>query len=211
MLSSGEKARPFGRIMSRDDERHRAEIGRDAIDAGDGHVPLVGRGGAARIGEIDRAVGFDDHVVRTQQALAAEAVGDDRDAAVRLITRDAAGQVLGREDAALQVAGDAVRLVGLLHGDGRAVLARRVSHPARGVDVVEEEIALFGHPQRTFGRADVAAKAGRELTDRLDGGDDVAERAVHLLDASRLLSEDGTAAHDREAAGGTRHAQHVPT
>ncbi len=79
------------------------------------------------------------------------------------------------------------------------------------MDVVEQQMALFGHPQRAFGGTDVAAKAGGELADRLVGRDDVAERAVHLLDASRLLSEDGTAAHDRETAGGTRHAQHLPT
>src|SRR6185503_981009 len=81
-----------------DHKRHRAEIGRHAINARDGDVPLIRRERTARIGEVDRAVGLHDDVVRTEQALAAETVGDDGDAAVRLVARDAAGQVLGRDD-----------------------------------------------------------------------------------------------------------------
>ena len=85
MLSSGENARPLGPTISSMRRRHGAEIGRDTIDASRGHVPLIGRERPARVGEVDRAVGLDDDVVRTQQALALEAVGDDRDAAVGLV------------------------------------------------------------------------------------------------------------------------------
>ena len=170
---------------------------------------MIGRERPARIGEVHRAVGFHDDIVGTQQALALEAVGDDGDAAVGLGAGDAARQMLGRDDAALQIAGEAVGLVGLLHRDGDA-LTRRVFHPPRGIDVVEEQVAAFLPPERPLGRTDIAAEALRQFDDRLSGVQDAGELRRHRLDAaSGLRARRAEPAHEQEAAGGGRHFQHL--
>jgi len=173
---------------------------------------LLGRERTAGIGEIDRAVGLYDDVVRTEQALALEGIGNDGEAAVGFLARDAAREMFGRDDAALQIAGEAVGLVGLLQGHRGGALARRVFHPARVFDVVEEEIAAFLDPHRAFRGTDIAAITGGELADRLVGGDDVGQSGIHLLDALCSLSCPNTAsaACKRKATRRTRHCQHVP-
>ena len=139
---------------------------------------MIGRERPARIGEVHRAVGFDDDIVGTQQAFALEAVGDDSDAAVGVGAGDTTRQMLGRDDAALQIAGEAVSLVSLLHRDGDA-LTRRVFHAARGIDVVEEQVTAFLPPERSFGRTDVAAETLRQFDDGLNGVQDAGELRRH--------------------------------
>ena len=191
-----------------DDERHRAEIRRHAVDARKRHVPLIGRGGAAGIGEVDRAVGFHDHVVGAEQTLALKAVGDHRDAAVGLVPRHAPGQVLGGNQPALQVARHAVGLVGLLHRDGHP-LARGVFDPSRGMDVVEEQVAPLGPPERAFGGADVAAVAGGQLADGLAGSDDAVQLRRHRLDPLCGLSPRRQHAGHGQATNGAGRPQEV--
>ena len=70
---------------------------------------------------LHRTVGLDDDVVRTQQALALEAVGDDGDAAVRLGAGDAARQVLGRDDRPCRSRVSPFASTGLLRRDGDAL------------------------------------------------------------------------------------------
>jgi hypothetical protein len=60
---------------------------------------VVGHDPVSRVGETDRAVGGDDHVVRRVQLLAVVAVGDDGDRAVELGTRDPPGAVLAGDEA----------------------------------------------------------------------------------------------------------------
>jgi hypothetical protein len=104
-----------------------------------------------RIGEINRAVGFNDNVVWPIQAASLEAVGNHCDAAVVLLASDAAGFVFAGQQPALQVAGEAIGLVGVLLEYGDA-LAGRVFHAFAGVDVAEQQIAALLPPQRPFGR-----------------------------------------------------------
>ena len=87
------------------------------IDAVEREVPLLARQrGAPGVGEVDRAVGLDDDVVRPVEAAALEAVGDHGEAAVELLPGDAAAVVLAGEQPALEIAGEPVRPVGLAPG-----------------------------------------------------------------------------------------------
>ena len=170
---------------------------------------MIGRERPARISEVHRAVGFDDDIVGTQQAFALEAVGDDSDAAVGLGAGDTARQMLGRDDAALQIAGETVGLVGLLHRDGNA-LTRREFHAARGIDVVEEQVAAFLPPDRSLGRTNIAAETLRQFDDRLSGVQDAGELRRYRFDAaSGLRARRVEPTHEQKAAGGGRHFQHL--
>ena len=80
---------PVGHHEIADQQGHRAEIGRDAVDAGEGQVPLLGAARAGpRIGEIDAAVGLHHHVVGPVELPPLEAVRDHRDAAVEFLPGD---------------------------------------------------------------------------------------------------------------------------
>ena len=136
-----------------DQQRHRAEIGRDAIHAGEGQVPLLGRGGAGpRVGEVDAAVGLDHDVIGPVELPPLKAVGDHRDAAVEFLPRDPPGVVLAGDQPALKVAGQPVGPVGRFL-EQRHALAGLVFHPLVVVDVAEQQIAAFLPPERSFGRA----------------------------------------------------------
>src|SRR5262249_23589831 len=131
-------------------ERHGTEIGAHPIDAHEGHIPLLPDiGSRPRVGEVDAAIGLDYHVVGPIEPLPLEAVGDHRDAAVRFLPRHAPALSLAGNDPALEIAGEAVGLVGVLleHADA---LPRRVFHPLAGVDVAEQQIAAFLPPHRAF-------------------------------------------------------------
>ena len=89
-------------------------------------------------------------------------------------------------------------------------LTRRVFHPARGIDVVEEQVAAFLPPERTLGRTDVAAEAFRQFDDGLSRVEDAGQLRRHRLDAPRgLRARRAEPAHEQEAAGGGRHFQHL--
>src|SRR5262249_13193109 len=166
--------------------------------------------GAVRIGEVDRAVGLDHDVVRPVEALALKIVGDHGEAAIKLTPRHPPRLVLAGDDAALLVAGEPVRLIGVLLEHGHA-LARRVLHPLDGMDVAEQEIAALLDPDRSLGRAERSAEAESDVLDRLGRGDDLFQRRIELLDAfcsRRLCSRSGPYRDGKAARRG--HAQHVP-
>ncbi len=119
------------------DERHGAEIGRDAVHAGKLQVPLLGDDVVVRIGEEDRAVGLDHDVVGAIEATPLKTVGDHREAAIELAPRDAPCLVLAGEQATLEVAREPVGPVGRLEDHGHA-LPRRVLDAPVVVDVVEQ-------------------------------------------------------------------------
>jgi hypothetical protein len=96
-------------------------IGRDAEHAREAQVPLLRYERAVRIGEVDRAVGLDHDVIRAVEALALKTVGDHRETAVKLAPRHPPGLVLAGDDAALLVAGEPVRLMGVLLEHGHAL------------------------------------------------------------------------------------------
>ena len=190
-------------------EPHGAEIGRDAIDARHAHFPGIARGAALRIGEIDRAVGFHDDIVRPAELFALICSGDDGDAAVRLETRDALRIGLAGDEPALHVARQPVRAVGVLAEHGNA-LPRRVFDPPCIVDVAEEKIAaVVLPPHRPFGLAAVATIAFGEHADGFRGGDDLVERGIHLIDV-RLRGADWANAAQHRYSTRDRQAQSSP-
>jgi hypothetical protein len=118
--------------------------------------------------------------------------------------------MLGGDEATLQIAGHAVGLVGLLHRDRRS-LTRRVLHPPRGVNVVEEKIAAFSPPHGAFGGTDIAAVAGSELADHLAGADDAIELGRHRLDLLRRLGPDDAHVRYGKTADRAGHSEKVTT
>ena len=201
---------PVGEDEIIDEEAERAEVGREAIDAGEGQVPLLGRGGAApRIGEIDRAVGLDHHVVGPVETPPLEAVREHGETAVELAPRHPPGVVLAREQPALQIAREPVGAIARLEVHGRR-LPRHVLHPAAVVDVGEQQEAALLPPQRPLGRPERPAETGGEFLDRLVGRDDLVQLGRKLLDARARL-RDGAAdtATQGNAARGRGHRQHA--
>ena len=168
-----------------DQKAHAAEIGGDAVDAGKGQVPLLGRGRTGpRIGKIDAAIGFDDDVIGPIEPAPLEAVGDHRSAAVELLPGDTPRVVLAGNEPALQVSGQPISPVGRLLKDGDA-LAGIVFHPLVIVNVAEQQITAFFPPQRSFGRTQSAAEPVGQMLDRLGGGDDPLQFGSQLFDPRR--------------------------
>ena len=129
---------PIGQHEVVDEQGIRAEIGGEAVDTGEGEVPLLGREGAGpRIGEVDAAVRLDHHVVGTIEPLSLETVREDREAAVELQSCDPPTVVLAGDQPALQVARQPVGAVRRLE-EQRHTLAGDVLHPLVVVDVAEE-------------------------------------------------------------------------
>ena len=159
------------------------------------------------VSEIDRAVGLHHHVVGLVEGVALEAVGDHGDAAVGLFAGDPPRQALAGDQPALGIAGQAVGAVGLLLGDGGA-LPRRVLDAAVFPDRAEQEIAALLPPHRAFGVA-AAAETGRQLQDRLRGGNDLVEFRLERVDPLGRLGPGGAAIAEGEAAR-RRHRQHAP-
>ena len=171
----------------------RAQVGGEAKDAGDGLFPLLA--GAAEgpgVGEVDAAVGFDDHIVGAVELAALELVGEDGGGAVVFPPADAAAVVFGGDEAALQVAGEAVVPVdGFgVHGDAAA---GGVAHPAVVVDVAEQQIAAVAvagvsPPQRPFGRPLGAAEAGAVFGDGRIAVNDGIHRVVDSFNGHSCAS-----------------------
>src|SRR6185312_13761932 len=96
------------------DDRHLAAAAVDAVDAGDRQLGLgaiafvLAADPERRVGEPDRAVGFDDDVIRRIERLALEAVAQGGDGAVVLGAAYLAAAMLAGDEAALTIAGVAV-------------------------------------------------------------------------------------------------------
>jgi len=148
------------------DERRRAEIRRNAIDARARHFPWDAARSARGVGEIDGAVGFDDDVIRPAEAFALEIVCDDRDRAVGIDAHDALRVSLAGDKPPLKIAGQTVCVLRTLLEE-RDALPRRVLHAAVVADVAEKEIAALLPPYRAFRRTAVAAIALAQDADRL--------------------------------------------
>ena len=169
-------------------QRDAAQVGCDAVDAGVGQVPLLGRRGQRpRVGEVDAAVGLHHHVVGAVEAAALEAGGHHGDAAVGLGAGDAAAVVLAGNEPALQVAGQAVGAVGWLVVNAGAP-ARHELDAAVVVDVAEQQVSAVGPPHRPLGRAVVSTVVvGRVPRDLGIGGNDAGEFRGKLLDRHNPL------------------------
>src|ERR1700694_3075063 len=84
--SSGEKARPLGRIKSPITRLIVTRPGVTRYTPEKGQVPLLGGGGTApRVGEVDAAVGLDHDVVGPVELPPPKAVRDHGDAAVNVL------------------------------------------------------------------------------------------------------------------------------
>ncbi|HEY0986132.1 MAG TPA: hypothetical protein VGD80_03735 [Kofleriaceae bacterium] len=141
------------------DGRARAARGVEAVHVGGVELRrrrvafVVGVDAVGRIGEPDRAVGLDDHVVRRVEALAADAVDQDGARAVVLGAGHAAGLMLARHQAALAVDGVTVGVVaGLAEHRHRAVGLIPAHHPIVR-DVGPHEVATRGEVGRAFAPA----------------------------------------------------------
>jgi hypothetical protein len=177
----GGEREPVGGDERVGDERHGAEIGRDAVHAGKLQVPLLGDDVVVRIGEKDRAVGLDHDIVGAIEATPLKTVGDHRETAIELAPRDAPRLVLAGEKAALEVAREPIGPVGRLEDHGHA-LPRRVLDAPVVVDVVEQQVAALLPPQRPLGRPERPAEPLRQVLDRLGRGDDLVQFRSELLD-----------------------------
>ena len=147
-----------------DDELRVAAAGRDpedalpaevalALDAEHGHAPVP------RVGEPDRAVRLDDHVVRAVQLLALVVRREHlavRVLAVGIHTHERARRVLADEQPAVGVEGHTVALVART---GNNLDAVRVPAPARVARHVREEQELaLRVPDRPLGEGEAAAE-----------------------------------------------------
>jgi hypothetical protein len=124
---------------------------------------IVGKDAVGRVGEPDRAVGFDDDVVGRVQPPALVTVDDRRDRAVRLGPQNRAGPVRTGDQPALAVAGVAVDVVRRLAEDADA----EVGHPAQQAvvrDVAPDQEAAVGEPDRPLAPAAL-------VVDQLEIGD----------------------------------------
>src|SRR5262249_15402580 len=137
-------------------ERHRAEIGRDAINTRTRNVPRIAGRAARGIGKVDRAIGFHDDVVRPPNALPGEIIGDNRNRTVGIDAHDAPRVALAGDGPPLKIARESFGVLGALF-DHCDALPGRVLHAPVVADVAEEEIAAFLPPPRAFGGPAIAA------------------------------------------------------
>src|SRR4051812_16833483 len=136
-----------------DEKLQVAAAGGDSVDALEVEIllalePEAGHTPVGRVGEDDRAVAGDDHVVRAVQLLALPVGGDRLASSIRLLADDGAGDVLADDEVAVIVERHAVALVTRVaqHRDtvGRVPAAALVG---RHVTEVERPI---GHPDRAL-------------------------------------------------------------
>ena len=170
--------------------RHRAGARIDAIDVAGADLALglvalvIAVDAVGRIGEPDRAVGSDDDVVRAVEALALEALGEDRDRAVVLGAGDAPVAVLARDETAFAVDRVAVRIAGRRPED--AGLAGRLVEAQHAVvrDVAPDERTLRREVRGAFGPA-------AALVELLDPRRDLDQRPEALVQNREIAAAHG--------------------
>src|SRR6185295_10748069 len=119
-----------------------------------------------RVGEVDCAVALDDYVVGAVELLAGEVAGEDGDRAVRLGARQTARGMLARDQAALKIPREAVRLVAGVAKRGDAVLGAPSAQMVAW-HIAKQQVAVAPMPQRPF-REDAARRQSFELDRRAD-------------------------------------------
>src|SRR5262249_25747314 len=133
------------------------------------------------VGEVDRAIGLDHHVIGTVEPSPLEAVGEHGEAAVEFPPGHSPGVMLTGHKAALEVAGEPISAVGrlLVHGDA---FAGRVFHAPVVMNITKEKVPAFLPPDGAFGGAEFTAKARGQLLDGLGRGEDLVQLRSKLLD-----------------------------
>ncbi len=114
---------------------------------------VIARNPGRRIGEPDRVVGLDHHIVGRVERLAVELVDQDRDGAIVLGARDPPSAVLAGDQAALAVAGVAVGVVGGLAVDAHPPGLLVPAHDAVVGNVAPQQAARIAHPDRPLAPA----------------------------------------------------------
>ena len=177
----GREAQPIRLVehVALDQQLRRAAAGRHAIDALKPELArsldAVHRHAAIpRVGEIDRSVGFDAHVVGAVELVALEVRRHHLAPRIRAFAHQARGGVLAHDQVQVLIVGHAVALVGgaldLAHA---AALVPASPHVGRHVR--EQQIVLDRMPDRSFGER----KAGSDLADRRPAVDELLELSFH--------------------------------
>ena len=156
------KAQPVRLIeqIAVDQQLRRAAAGRHAIDALEAELArpfdAVDRHPAVpRIGEIDRAVGFDADVVRRIQLQPVEMRRHDLAPPVGPFAHQRGGGVLADDQVQLGIIGHAVALVGRTHRLANALPVETAAHVARHVG--EQKIMRLRVPDRAFRELEAGA------------------------------------------------------
>ena len=155
VFSSGENASPFGRSKSSATTWRRARRV-DAEDAVERQLLALGPVSQAvgRIGEEDRAIRSDDHVVGRIQALALVGIGERVRPSLSINAGHAPGGVLAGDQVALAIEGEPVGIAGRVP-EGRDLGPfgqRPVADRAAIRNVGEEQIVAA--PDGTFGEGE---------------------------------------------------------
>ena len=124
---------------------------------------VVGRDAVRRVGEPDRAVGFDDDVVRGVEPATFEAINDDfvgqrRQARTEARTNHRALAVRAVQQRAVVLARVAVGVLDRIAPDGHAGAGVPAQHAVIR-DVAPEQALVFRHPDRAFAPDRAGAQA----------------------------------------------------
>src|SRR5882724_11938046 len=119
------------------------------------------------IGEIDRIIGSDNHVVRRVQFLAIVLVGDDGDRTVEFGPGDPSAAVFASEQASLPINGVAVRVHRWLAVYAEVTVILREAHDAVVGNVAEQHVAA----SREVNRSLRPAEPGRDALHRHGAGE----------------------------------------
>ena len=114
-----------------------------------------------RVGEVDRAVGPDNHIVGAVQLHSLEVRGHRLAAAVGALAHHLGGGVLAHDQVQVGVVGHAVALVGRPQRLGHLPVLPAAAHVAGHVG--EQQVVVPGMPDRALGEGEAAA-------DHLDRG-----------------------------------------
>ena len=131
------------------------------------HAGRARLNGIRRIGEVDGAVGLDHDVVGTVEALALEALGEDRAGAVIGDARHAAAIVLRRQHPSLAVERQPVGHADGVGGQLRPFGQPPPAHDALVGDVAEEQGARAPHGALGEGQSAGDALDGRVRRDEI--------------------------------------------
>jgi hypothetical protein len=173
------------------------EVVRDALDRARGRVyavhvaavdlrlravALVVAGDPVRrVGEPDRAVARDDHVVGAVEPLALPAVGDHRDRTVQFGPLDPPLAVRAGHEPPLPVEGVAVRVPGGGAEDAHRAVRLIPAHDPVVRDVAEQQVPPRGHVDRALG----PTPAGEEAFEVVVAGD--GEALVEFSETNRSI------------------------